>query len=72
MNLQDSVNMLANYEAFAIYLRNVKQMREQAIADMHNVNTDALQQISGRILAYNDILSMSESDRVFRIHKDNP
>ena len=70
MNLQDSVNMLANYEAFAVYLKNVKQMREQAIADMHNVNTDALQQISGRILAYNDILSMSESDRVFRIHKE--
>jgi len=70
MNLQDSVNMLANYEAFAIYLKNVKQMREQAITDMHNVNTDALQQISGRILAYNDILSMSESDRVFRIHKE--
>ena len=63
--------MLANHEAFAIYLRNVKQMREQAIADMHNVNTDALQQISGRILAYNDILAMSESERVFRIHKDN-
>jgi len=70
MNLQDSVNMLANYEAFAVYLKNVKQMREQAIADMHNVNTDALQQISGRILAYNDILSMSESDRVFRLHKE--
>ena len=45
-------------------------MREQAIADMHNVNTETLQQISGRILAYNDILFMSESDRVFRIHKE--
>jgi hypothetical protein len=45
-------------------------MREQSIADMHNVNTDALQQISGRILAYNDILAMSESERVFRIHKE--
>jgi len=70
MNLQESVNMLANHESFSVYLQNVKQMREQAIADMHNVNTDALQQISGRILAYNDILAMSESERVFRIHKE--
>jgi hypothetical protein len=70
MNLNDAVKALANHESFAVYLQNVKQMREQAIADMHNVNTDALQQISGRILAYNDILCMSESDRVFRIHKE--
>jgi hypothetical protein len=70
MTLNDAIKMLANHEAFAVYLQNVRQMREQAIADMHNVNTDALQQISGRILAYNDILSMSESDRVFRIHKE--
>jgi hypothetical protein len=70
MNLNDAVKALANHESFSVYLQNVKQMREQAIADMHNVNTDALQQISGRILAYNDILSMSESDRVFRIHKE--
>jgi hypothetical protein len=70
MNLNDAIKALANHESFSVYLQNVKQMREQAIADMHNVNTDALQQISGRILAYNDILSMSESDRVFRIHKE--
>lgn len=69
MTLNDAVKMLANHEAFAIYLENVKQMREQSIADMHNVSTDALQQISGRILAYNDILAMSEFDRVFRIHQ---
>ena len=70
MNLNDAVKTLANHESFSVYLQNVKQMREQAIADMHNVNTETLQQISGRILAYNDILSMSESDRVFRIHKE--
>jgi len=70
MNLNDAVKALANHESFAVYLQNVKQMREQTIADMHNVNTETLQQISGRILAYNDILSMSESDRVFRIHKE--
>jgi len=70
MNLNDAVKALANHESFSVYLQNVKQMREQAIADMHNVNTETLQQISGRILAYNDILSMSESDRVFRIHKE--
>lgn len=69
MNLSDSIAVLANHEAFANYLNYIKGMREQAIADMHNLSTDGLQQISGRILAYNDILAMSDSERVFRIHR---
>lgn len=69
MNLNDAIAALSNHEAFAVYLAYIKGMREQGIADMHNAPTEALQQISGRILAYNDILAMSDSERVFRIHK---
>lgn len=69
MNLNEAVSALANYEAFSVYLAYIKGMREQGIADMHAAPTETLQQISGRILAYNDILAMSDSDRVFRIHR---
>lgn len=69
MNLNEAISALANHEAFSVYLSYIKGMREQGISDLHNAPTETLQQISGRILAYNDILAMSDSERVIRIHR---
>ncbi len=37
----------------------VKQMREECIAEMYESPTDKIQQLSGRILSYDQILTMS-------------
>ena len=51
-----ALERLHNSQDFLAFLRDVKGGREYWIRQLHDVKTEALQQISGRILASDDIL----------------
>ena len=54
--MEEDIKTLANYEAFARFIYSIEAAREEVIADMANSSTEGIQQLSGRILAYDDIL----------------
>ena len=60
--MEEDIKTLTNYEAFARFIYSIEAAREEVIADMANSSTEVIQQLSGRILAYDDILKMVNWD----------
>ena len=60
MSLQEDLQSLSNHEHFARFLQVISDLREETIEELHNADTDKIQQISGRILTYDQILQMSD------------
>ena len=60
MSLQDDLKALSNHEHFARFLQVISDLREETIEELHNADTEKIQQISGRILTYYQILQMSD------------
>ena len=69
---EQDVAMLSQHAAFARLLANIKAIREESIVQFHDVGTDRLQQLSGRILAYDDVLRMCNAEEVMARHRDAP
>jgi len=66
MDLESALIALSHHEAFAFFITNIKNMREEIIGEMANASVEELQQISGRILAYDDILQMVNMEDIQR------
>lgn len=62
MDLQQSISVLQNHETFARLVSEIVKMREECIAEMHSADIEKLSQISGRILAYDEIIGLCGSD----------
>jgi hypothetical protein len=60
MNIQDDIKVLQNYEQFARFINMIHDLREETISEMHEAPTDQLQQLSGRIITYDQILQMAD------------
>lgn len=58
MTLEDAVNTLVHHETFGAFLENIHQLREVAISELNNCSLEQVQQISGKILAYDEILRL--------------
>ena len=56
--MEEDIKTLANYEAFARFIYSIEVAREEVIGDLSHASTEGIQQLSGRILAYDDILKM--------------
>ena len=69
-NLEKDIEVLSNYEHFARFIKVIEQLREECIADMHDASTETLQQLSGRILSYDQILQMVDWKNLQKRHKD--
>tara|TARA_R100000231_G_scaffold132668_1_gene105260 strand:+ start:407 stop:622 length:216 start_codon:yes stop_codon:yes gene_type:complete len=66
--MEDDINTLANYEAFARFIYSIEIAREEVIGDLAHASTEGIQQLSGRILAYDDILKMVNWDSLRERH----
>jgi len=64
MNLQDDLNTLRTHDSFIRYLRVISELREETISELHEASTDKIQQLSGRILSYDQILQLSNFNEV--------
>jgi|TARA_X000001388_G_scaffold77222_1_gene77106 hypothetical protein len=60
MSLQEDLKALSNHEHFARFLQVISDLREETIEELHNADSKRIQQISGRILTYDQILQMSD------------
>ena len=70
MQLQDTLNVLQNHEAFAGLVREVVTMREDCIKELHSADIDRLSQISGKILAYDEIIAICNWDSLIKRFPD--
>ncbi len=60
MNLEDDLKVLGQHEHFARFMQVVSDLREETIEELHNAPSDKIQQISGRILTYDQLLQMCD------------
>lgn len=63
---QEDVNYLSNFKQFGALLKDVRNLREEAIGEMHKAEPHVLAQISGKILAYDQILLITDADEVIK------
>jgi|TARA_R110000751_G_scaffold27406_2_gene72293 hypothetical protein len=69
-SLDQDIESLSNYEHFARFISMIEQLREECISDMHDASTVTLQQLSGRILSYDQILQIVNWKKLQKRHKD--
>ena len=60
MKLEEDLKILSNHESFARFLHVISDLREETIEDLHKANNETIQQVSGRILTYDQILQMCD------------
>ena len=60
MSLETDLQALSNHEHFARFLQVISDLREETIEELHNASNEQIQQISGRILTYDQILQMCD------------
>ncbi len=56
MQIQDDIKTLYNYEAFARFIKLIHNLREEAIEELHEASNETIQQVSGRIITYDQVL----------------
>tara|TARA_R100000234_G_C4994897_1_gene177358 strand:- start:19 stop:237 length:219 start_codon:yes stop_codon:yes gene_type:complete len=71
MNIQDDIKTLYNYEAFARFMKMVHQLREETIEELHEATSDNIQQISGRIITYDQLLQLVNWEELRNRHREN-
>ena len=60
MSLETGLQALSNHEHSARFLQVISDLREETIEELHNASNEQIQQISGRILTYDQILQMCD------------
>jgi len=64
MTLEEAVNALKHHDSYAVFLHNVHQLREETISELNKSSTQEVQQTSGKILAYDEILRIGNFEEV--------
>ena len=70
MQIKDDIKTLHNYEAFARFIKMVHELREETISELHEATNDTIQQVSGRIITYDQILQLVNWQELSRKHTD--
>jgi|TARA_E500000318_G_scaffold48092_1_gene45289 hypothetical protein len=60
MNLDESLKALSNHESFASFIFMIRDLREECIEELHNAEFEKIQQLSGRIITYDQILKIAD------------
>ena len=71
MTLEDDLKALANHEHFARFVQVLHRLREETISEMHNADYEKLQQLSGRIITYDQILQLADWDKLRERHSQS-
>ena len=64
MTLQENLAYLGNFKQFGAFLSTIKSLREASIAEMASASTERLQQISGQIIAFDEILRLADAETI--------
>lgn len=63
-NLQTDIETLSRHEAFGRFMAALNRFREEEIAELHDAPTEKIQQISGRIITYDQILRIANWEQL--------
>ena len=66
MDLEQALQALANHESFYTFINTVHQLREESIGELYKADYDNLHQVSGKILAYDQLLQMADYETLKR------
>jgi len=69
--MEDDIKTLGNHEAFARFIQSIEAAREEAISDIGGASSEQIQQLSGRIIAYDDILKMVNWEALRMRHQES-
>jgi hypothetical protein len=64
MSLEKSLDHLSHVSQFADFLQSISEEREACIFALFNAPTEKMQQISGQILVYDQILKMCKAEDI--------
>jgi len=64
MSLEEALKYLQHNEQFAVFISVIHALREEAIAELHKADYETMQQISGKILTYDQILQMTDWESI--------
>ena len=64
MSLEKSLDHLSHVSQFADFLQSISEEREACISALFNAPSEKMQQISGQILAYDQILKMCNAEEI--------
>ena len=70
MQIQDDIKTLHNYEAFARFIKMIHELREETIEALPAASMDGIQQVSGRIITYDQILQLVNWNELSKKHLD--
>ena len=70
MNIQEDIKTLQNYESFARFIDLIHSLREETISELHEAPSDRIQQISGRIITYDQVPQMCDWEKLQATFKD--
>jgi hypothetical protein len=74
-SLEEDIKTLNQHEAFARFVETIYSLREESISSLFESEKDQVQQISGMILAYDQILKIVDWNalqlkHIGRLNKD--
>jgi|TARA_X000001388_G_scaffold33644_2_gene23706 hypothetical protein len=70
MQIQEDIKTLHNYEAFARFIKLIHNLREEAIEELHEASNETIQQVSGRIITYDQVLQLVNWEELVKRHSD--
>jgi|TARA_R110001592_G_scaffold334261_1_gene618509 hypothetical protein len=59
-DIETDISTLKTHSAFVRFLQFVEILKDEQIADLHDAEPHKVQQISGRILSYDQLLEMCD------------
>lgn len=59
-DIETDISALKTHSAFVRFLQFVEVLKDEQIADLHDAEPHKVQQISGRILSYDQLLEMCD------------
>ena len=70
MQIQDDIKTRYNYEAFARFIKLIHTLREEAIEELHEASIETIQQVSGRIITYDQVLQLVNWEELVKRHSE--
>lgn len=64
--MHKDILFLSNFKPFGELLKQIQEMREDAIGSLLEAKTENIQQISGMIIAYDNVLQLTEAKDVIK------
>jgi hypothetical protein len=68
--MEEDIKALSQHETFARFIQSIESAREEVIADLAGAPSEQIQQLAGRILAYDDILKMVDWEHLRTLHQE--